>query len=100
PDNAPVTLVEYGDFECPHCGRAYPIVKEVRRRLGDDLRYVFRHFPLTQSHPHAEQAAEAAEAAGAKGEFWAMHDELFTHQDALDDVDLAGYAARIGLDAD
>jgi protein-disulfide isomerase len=100
PGNAPVTLVEYGDFECPHCGRAYPIVKEVRRRLGDGLRLVFRHFPLTQSHPHAERAAEATEAAAAQGEFWAMHDELFTHQDALDDVHLVGYAAKLGLDTD
>jgi protein-disulfide isomerase len=100
PATAPVTLVEYGDFECPHCGRAHPIVKEVQRRLGNELRFVFRHFPLTQIHPHAERAAEAAEAAGAHGRFWPMHDLLFEHQDQLDDVHLVGYAATLGLDVD
>ena len=66
PADAPVTLVEYGDYECPHCGRAYPIVKEVQRRLGSELRFVFRNFPLSESHPHAEHAAEAAEGAAAQ----------------------------------
>jgi protein-disulfide isomerase len=99
PANAPVTLVEYGDYECPHCGRAHPIVKDVQRRLGKKLRFVFRHFPLATIHPHAEHAAEAAEAAAAQGHFWEMHDAIFEHQDALDDRHLAGYASAIGLDA-
>jgi protein-disulfide isomerase len=98
PADAPVTLVEYGDYECPHCGRAYPIVKEVQRRLGSKLRFVFRNFPLGESHPHAEHAAEAAEAAGAQGRFWEMHDSLYEHQRALDDKHLAGYAVKVGLD--
>jgi protein-disulfide isomerase len=96
---APVTLVEYGDYECPHCGRAYPIVKEVQRRLGKELRFVFRNFPLTQAHRHAEHAAEAAETAGAQGKFWEMHDALFEHQDALDDGDLLQLAEDLNLDA-
>ena len=99
PADAPVTLVEYGDYECPHCGRAYPIVKEVQRRLGSKLRFVFRNFPLSESHPHAQHAAEAAEAAAAPGRFWEMHDTLYEHQQALDDRHLAGYAAKLGLDA-
>src|ERR1700720_264160 len=85
PEDAPITLVEYGDYECPHCGAAHPIVKEIRRRLGNGLRFAFRHFPLSRIHPHAERAAEAAEAAGAQGKFWQLHDQLFEHQDALDD---------------
>jgi protein-disulfide isomerase len=102
PANAPVTLVEYGDYECPYCGAAHPIVKEIRRRLGDGLRFAFRHFPLTRVHPHAEHAAEAAEAAAAQGpaRFWQMHDMLYEHQDALDDEYLAVYAAAIGLDVE
>ena len=99
PDNAPITLVEYGDFECPHCGRAYPIVKAVQRNLGNQLRLVFRNFPLRESHPHAEKAAEAAEAAGAQERFWQMHDMLFENQDALEDADLVAYAEELGLDA-
>jgi protein-disulfide isomerase len=98
--DAPITLVEYGDFECPYCGRAYPVVKEVQRRFGDQLRFIFRNFPLTQIHPHAEHAAEVAEAAGAQGAFWEMHDALFEHQDALEAVQLAGYASLLGLDAE
>ena len=98
PAAAPVTLVEYGDYECPYCGQAYPVVEAVRRQLGDTLRFVFRHSPLAQVHPHALHAAEAAEAAGAQGKFWEMHDTLFTHQDALDDPDLIGYAEALGLD--
>src|SRR3954465_15059402 len=78
-EDAPITLVEYGDFECPYCGAAYPVVQAVRRLLGDELRTVFRHFPLKEGHPHAEHAAEAAEAAGAQGKFWEMHDQLFEH---------------------
>jgi protein-disulfide isomerase len=98
PGTAAVTLVEYGDYECPFCGQAYPIVKEIQRRLGDQLRFVFRNFPLTQSHPHAEHAAEAAEAAGAQDRFWEMHDYLFEHQRALDDAYLLEYAAALNLD--
>ena len=99
PADAPVTLVEYGDYECPHCGRAYPIVKEVQRRLGSKLRFVFRNFPLSESHPHAQHAAEAAEGSAAKGRFWEMHDTLYEHQQALDDTHLVRYAAQLGLDA-
>ena len=98
PDDAPVTLVEYGDFECPSCGAAYPYVEEVRRRMGARLRFVYRYFPLTQSHPHAMHAAEAAEAAAAQGKFWPMHGMLFEHQDALEDADLVRYAKAIDLD--
>ena len=90
PADAPVTLVEYGDYECPHCGRAYPIVKAVQRSLGNELRFVFRNFPLTRSHEHAEHAAEMAEAAGHVGKFWEMHDLLFENQNALEDEDLNG----------
>ncbi|HEU4649122.1 MAG TPA: DsbA family protein [Gemmatimonadales bacterium] len=99
PDDAPLTLVEYGDYECPHCGMAHPIVKTVQRRFGDRLRFVFRHFPITQIHPHAEDAAEMAEIAGSQGAFWAMHDLLYENQHALADEDLIGYAAQLGLDA-
>jgi len=96
--DAPVTLVEYGDYECPHCGRAYPIVKAVQRTLGNDLRFVFRNFPLTKSHEHAEHAAEMAEAAGHEGKFWQMHDFLFEHQDTLEDENLIAFAASLGID--
>ena len=99
PENAPVTLVEYGDFECPHCGSMEPVLQELRRLAGQNLRFVYRHFPLTSSHPYAEQAAEAAEAAGMQGAFWPMHDTLFAHQDALTTRDLVDYAAALGLDA-
>ena len=99
PATAPVTLVEYGDYECPHCGRAYPIVKQIQKRMGAQLRFVFRNFPLQEIHPHAEHAAEAAEAAGAQGKFWEMHDRLFERQFALEDENLAEYATQLGLDA-
>jgi protein-disulfide isomerase len=98
PTDARVTLVEYGDYECPYTGRAYPIVKELQRVLGDQLRFVFRNFPLTEIHPHAEQAAEAAEAAGAQGKFWEMHDLLFEHQKALNVANLRAYAGQLALD--
>lgn len=97
PEAAPVTLVEYGDFECGYCGAAYPIVKEIQRRLGDQLRFVFRHFPLTTVHPHAQNAAEASEAAAVHGRFWPMHDILFEHQTALGDDDLFRYGVAVGL---
>jgi protein-disulfide isomerase len=100
PPNAPVTLVEYGDFECPHCGTAYPIIERIRQHFGDRLRFVYRHFPLTQAHPHAQHAAEMAEAAAERGAFWEMHRLLFEHQDALDDASLVRYAASVGVDAD
>jgi protein-disulfide isomerase len=98
PDDAPVTLVEYGDYECPYCGMAHPIVKRAQRELGNRLRFVFRNFPLAESHPHARLAAQAAEAAAAQGKFWEMHDMLFEHQDALEPEDLTGYAKSLGLD--
>lgn len=98
PATAPVTLVEYGDYECPHCGRAHPIVNALLEHLGDQLRFVFRHFPLATIHPHAQNAAEAAEAAGAQGQFWEMHDVLFENQDVLDDEALVQYAVALGLD--
>jgi protein-disulfide isomerase len=98
PSTAPVTLVEYGDYQCPYCGAAYPIVKRIQKHLGDRLRFVFRNFPLTEIHPFAEGAAEAAEAAGAQGKFWEMHDRLFEHQRALDQPHLVEYARQLGLD--
>ncbi|MEY2603705.1 MAG: hypothetical protein QOH31_1486 [Verrucomicrobiota bacterium] len=99
PLDAPVMLLEYGDYECPYCGQVYPIIKEIQKRLGDNLCFAFRNFPLTNMHPHAEHAAEAAEAAGAQGKFWAMHDVLFENQDALDDENLVQYAIALRLDA-
>jgi protein-disulfide isomerase len=99
PADAPVTVVEYGDYECPYCARAHPVVKLIQRRLGSRLRFVFRNFPLTEIHPHAEHAAEAAEAAGARGKFWVMHDMIYEHQpDGLELRDLGQYAAAVGLD--
>jgi protein-disulfide isomerase len=100
PADAPVTLVEYGDYECPYCGMAYPIVKALQRELGPSLRFVFRNFPLAEVHPHARHAAQAAEAAAAQGKFWEMHDMLFEHQHALEDTDLIEYARSLGLDAE
>lgn len=99
PPNAPVTLVEYGDYECSHCGEAFPIVQALQQQLGKTLRFVFRNFPLKESHPHATHAAIAAEAVGAHGEakFWAMHDALFENQDALEDSDLERYAESVGV---
>jgi protein-disulfide isomerase len=98
PATAPATLLEYGDYECPYCGLAYLVVGEIRRRFGPRLRFAFRNFPLATVHPHAELAAEAAEAAGAQGKFWEMHDLLYENQSALDADDLIRYAAAIGLD--
>ena len=100
PADAPASLVEYGDFECPYCGSAYPIVASILRRMGDSIRFAYRHFPLTQVHPHAQHAAEMAEAAGSGGKFWAMHDMLFQNQDALEDEDLISYAAQLGIQPD
>lgn len=97
---AAVTLLEYGNFQCIHCGRAFPVNKEIQRLLGADLRFVVRNFPTVRTHLRAIRAAEAAESAAAQGKFWEMHDELFTHQQALEDRDLLRYAKRIGLDVE
>jgi Na+/H+ antiporter NhaA len=98
PLDAPVILVEYGDLECPYCARAEPILRELLADFGEDLAFVFRHYPLPDVHPHAELAAEATEAAAAQGAFWEMHDLLFTNQDALEVPDLLRYAEDLGLD--
>jgi protein-disulfide isomerase len=100
PTDAAVTLVEYGDYECPYCGAAYPIIKEVQSRMSERLRFVFRNFPIATSHPHAEQAAEAAEAAATQGSFWQMHDLLYENQGRLRDPDLRDYAERLALDVE
>lgn len=100
PVDAPLTLVEYADFECPFCASVTGVIEQVREYFGDDLRYVMRHLPLPDVHPHAELAAAAAEAAGAQGRFWDMHSVLYTHQDELELEDLVGYAARLGLDVE
>src|ERR671922_1735022 len=98
-NNAPITLIEYGDYECPYTGMAYPIVKELIKEFGNDkIRFVFRNFPLNDIHPHAQHAAEAAEAAAAQDKFWEMHDYLFEHQKALDDNHLLQYAGKLRLD--
>lgn len=98
--SAPVTLVEYGDFECLHCSQAYSVVREIRELVGDRLRLVFRNFPITTIHPRAQSAAEAAEAAGSQGRFWQMHDALFEHQTQLSGRHLRHYASQSGLDMD
>jgi protein-disulfide isomerase len=100
PNDAPVTLVEYGDYECPYCGRAYPIVKRIQEALGHQLRFVFRNFPLSEMHPHAAHAAAAAESAATQGKFWEMHDLLYEHQRSLADIHLMQLAVKLGLDAE
>ena len=100
PQSAEVSLVEYGDFECPYCRAAEPIAAGLIQAFGDQLSVSFRHFPLSEVHPHARHAAEVAEAAAAQGKFWEMHDLLFARQDALDDADLLKYAAELSLDSD
>jgi len=99
-DDAPVTLVEYGDYQCPYCGQAEVVIRQLLDSFGDELRYVWRHLPLEDVHPNAQRAAEAAEAASAQGRFWAMHDTLLTHQDELSPRDLRRHAASVGLDVD
>jgi Na+/H+ antiporter NhaA len=99
-DDAPVTLVEYGDYECPYCGQAEEVVRELLVSFGDDLRYVWRHLPLNDVHPHAQMAAEAAEAAAEQGQFWEMHDKLLAHQDDLTAKDIQRYADELGLDGE
>jgi protein-disulfide isomerase len=99
PLNAFLTLVEYGDYQCPFCGAAFPEVKKVQKKLGSELRFVFRNFPLSNMHEHAMQAAETAEAASAQGKFWPMHDFLYEHQATLGDPKVAlGFAKKLGLD--
>ncbi len=98
PASAPVTLVEYGDFECPSCSQAHAALKVMLPHFGQQLRFVFRHYPLREVHPHAELAAEASEAAGAQGKFWPMYELLFAHQQHLKDKHLLDYAAQVGLD--
>ena len=95
---APVTLLEYGDFECPYCAMARPELESLVAAHTDIIRLVFRHFPITTTHPHSRLAAESAEAAGAQGQFWKMHDMLFTHQDRLEFEDVRRYAHALGLD--
>jgi protein-disulfide isomerase len=98
PAGAPLTLVEYGDYQCPYCGAAYPVVKRLQRALGPRLRFVFRNFPLTQAHPYAMVAAEAAEAAALQRRFWPMHDFIYEHQEALAPDVLPLWAREVGLD--
>lgn len=97
PADAPLTLVEYGDYQCPYCGAAYPVVKRLQKRLGKKLRFVFRYFPLTQSHPYALIAAKAAEAAALQGKFWEMHDLLFEQQTLLKPEIIHSWAKRTGV---
>src|SRR5215208_1893168 len=98
--DAPITIVEYGDYECPYTGMAYPVIKDIMKQFGDQIYFVFRNFPLNDIHPHAQHAAEASEAAAAQDKFWQMHDYLFEHQKALDDHHLLEYAEKVELDID
>jgi diadenylate cyclase len=98
PEDAPVTLVKYGDYECPYCREAHPVLKELQARVGEQVRFIFRHFPLDSVHPRARRAAQAAEAAASQGRFWEMHDLLYERQGELGEVDLMRYAAELGLD--
>lgn len=98
PPHALATLVEYGDYQCPYCGAAHPVVNRLRRHFGNRLRFVFRNFPLTQSHPYAMVAAEAAESAALQGKFWEMHDFIFEHQNELEPNALLEWAQELGLD--
>jgi protein-disulfide isomerase len=97
PENAEVTLVEYGDYECPYCGHAYPVVQQVQKQFGKRLRFVFRNFPLSEMHPHAEAAAEVAEFAGAQGKFWEMHDKLYENQERLGEALYLDLAEKLKL---
>ena len=98
PAEALVTLVEYGDYECPYCEEAYGVIETLRAQMGEQLRFVYRHFPRTEIHSHAQAAAEAAEAAGGQQKFWEMHETLYTHSSALDGRHLIDYGAVLGLD--
>jgi protein-disulfide isomerase len=99
PERAEVTLVEYGDYECPYCGQAFPIVKQIQKQIGKGLRFVFRNFPLSQMHPHAEAAAEVAEFAGSQGKFWEMHDKLYEDQTRLGEALYSSLCEELGLSA-
>lgn len=98
PATAPVTLVQYGDYECPYTRQSTWVVKDIQKHMGDRLRFVFRNFPLIEIHPHALRSAEAAESAASQGKFWEMHDYIFHHQHTLEDADLERFAAEVGLD--
>ena len=98
PEGAPLALLEYGDFQCPYCRKAFGVVRRLRQALGGDLRFVFRHFPISALHPRAMDASRAAEAAARQGKFWEMHALLFENQDALEPEDLSRFAASLGLD--
>jgi protein-disulfide isomerase len=98
--NAPIELVEYGDYQCPHCGHAYPIVKSIQKKMGNKLKFVFRNFPLAEIHPNAVNAAVASEAAAMQNKFWEMHDHLFEFQSRLDDESLIKYAAQLKLNVE
>ena len=98
PETAPITLVQYGDYECPYTRQSTWVVQDIQKQLGDQLRFVFRNFPLIEIHPHALHAALAVEAAAAQGKFWQMHDYTFHHQHTLEDADLASFAEALGLD--
>jgi protein-disulfide isomerase len=98
--DAPIQLVEYGDYECPHCGRAYWVVKQLREELGDRLVFVFRNFPVAELHPRAESVALALEASAAQGHFWEMHDRFYEHQHELEGLDLELHAERVGMDVE
>ncbi len=100
PENAPLVLVEYGDYQCPHCGRAFPIVKRLQKALHDKMKFVFRNFPLSEMHPDALNAAKVAEGAALQGKFWEMHDMLYENQGALDVGSLEQYSAKLGLNAE
>jgi protein-disulfide isomerase len=97
-EDAPVTLVEYADYQCPYCGEAHPVIKRLQKSLGEKLRFVFRNFPLTHAHPYALLAAQAAEAAALQGKFWEMHDVIFENQEQLEPEVLPVWARQIGLD--
>ena len=99
-ENAPITLVEFGDYQCPYCGAAYPEIKRLQNSLGNNLRFVFRNFPLTQAHPYALIAAEAAEAAAQQDKFWEMHDIIFENQDDLAPEQLAAWAEQAALNVE
>ena len=98
--NAPIELVEYGDYQCPHCGHAYPIIKSIQKKMGNKLKFVFRNFPLAEIHPNAVNAAVASEAAAMQNKFWEMHDHLFEFQSRLDDESLVRYAAQLKLNVE
>jgi protein-disulfide isomerase len=98
--DAPIELVEYGDYQCPYCGHAYPILKNIQKKLGNNLKFVFRNFPLSEIHPNALNSAVSSEAAGLQHKFWQMHDHLFKHQNRLDDPSLVKYATQLHLNVE